>query len=93
MRFISSSTFSFARVIHYAFGLVAFCISGISVLAQTEPKEIGWPRQVARNGKILVYYQPQIDEWKDRKVFTAQLANHTIRITITTDLPMKHNFK
>lgn len=28
-------------------------------------QDIGWPRQVSRNGAVLVYYQPQIDEWED----------------------------
>src|SRR5215472_12994261 len=25
----------------------------------------GWPRQIVKNGTTLVYYQPQIDDWKD----------------------------
>jgi hypothetical protein len=34
----------------------------------------GWPRQVANNTGTLVYYQPQLDEWKDYKLLTARIA-------------------
>jgi hypothetical protein len=34
----------------------------------------GWPREVTANGTKLVYYQPQIDDWKDYKDITARLA-------------------
>ncbi|HVY75384.1 MAG TPA: hypothetical protein VG890_11175 [Puia sp.] len=34
----------------------------------------GWPRQVVRNGNTLVYYQPQVDQWKDYTDITARMA-------------------
>jgi hypothetical protein len=34
----------------------------------------GWPRQVGNNTGTLVYYQPQLDEWKDYKLLTARIA-------------------
>jgi hypothetical protein len=34
----------------------------------------GWPREVAREGATLIYYQPQIDDWKDYKELTGRLA-------------------
>src|SRR5476649_2084669 len=34
----------------------------------------GWPRSIDRDGMHLVYYQPQIDEWKDRRVLNARMA-------------------
>jgi hypothetical protein len=37
-------------------------------------QDIGWPRQVVKNGAKLVYYQPQIDEWRDYKELTGRLA-------------------
>ena len=42
----------------------------------TTPKtqDIGWPRQITKDGATLVYYQPQIDEWKDYKDITAEVA-------------------
>lgn len=38
------------------------------------PQDIGWPRQFTKNGAVLVYYQPQVDEWKDYKDLTARAA-------------------
>jgi hypothetical protein len=37
-------------------------------------KDIGWPRQITKDGATLIYYQPQIDEWKDYKEITADVA-------------------
>ncbi|UUF13545.1 MULTISPECIES: hypothetical protein [Flavobacterium] len=34
----------------------------------------GWPRETENNGTKLVYYQPQVDDWKDYKEITARLA-------------------
>lgn len=36
--------------------------------------DIGWPREVSLNGSKLVYYQPQVDQWKDFKEITADVA-------------------
>jgi hypothetical protein len=38
------------------------------------PHDIGWPRQVSKNGRVLVYYQPQIDAWKNYKELTGRMA-------------------
>jgi hypothetical protein len=40
------------------------------------PKQLdpGWPREVTRNGIRFVYYQPQVDEWKDFRELRARLA-------------------
>lgn len=37
-------------------------------------QDIGWPRQVAKNGSTLVYYQPQVDDWKNYQQLTADMA-------------------
>jgi hypothetical protein len=37
-------------------------------------QDIGWPRQVSQNGAQLIYYQPQVDEWKDYKELFARVA-------------------
>jgi hypothetical protein len=37
-------------------------------------QDIGWPRQVSKHGAVLVYYQPQIDQWKDYKELTGRIA-------------------
>ena len=34
----------------------------------------GWPREVSQGGAKLVYYQPQIDEWKDYRELTGDMA-------------------
>jgi hypothetical protein len=34
----------------------------------------GWPREIQQDGARLVYYQPQIDEWKDYRVLTGDVA-------------------
>jgi hypothetical protein len=37
-------------------------------------QDIGWPRQVENNGSVLIYYQPQVDQWNDYKEMTASMA-------------------
>jgi hypothetical protein len=37
-------------------------------------KDIGWPRQISKNGSHLVYFQPQIDEWRDYKELFGRAA-------------------
>src|SRR5882757_9618231 len=34
----------------------------------------GWPREIVRDDATLIYYQPQIDEWKDFKELTGRMA-------------------
>src|SRR5207247_3703740 len=34
----------------------------------------GWPREVKQDGARLVYYQPQIDEWKEYRELTGDMA-------------------
>ncbi len=34
----------------------------------------GWPRQIAKNGVTLIYYQPQIDEWKNYTELLCRVA-------------------
>ncbi len=45
-----------------------------SATQSTAPKDVGWPRQVTQNGSTLVYYQPQVDEWKNQKSLKARIA-------------------
>ncbi|HVG92129.1 MAG TPA: hypothetical protein VNB54_11625, partial [Alphaproteobacteria bacterium] len=37
-------------------------------------QDIGWPRQISKEGATLIYYQPQIDEWKDYKEIFCRVA-------------------
>ncbi|HEV8550562.1 MAG TPA: hypothetical protein VGQ57_16065 [Polyangiaceae bacterium] len=37
-------------------------------------EDLGWPRQITRDGAELIYYQPQLDAWKDYKTLACRLA-------------------
>ena len=60
-------------------GLILLCASG-PLLAAAPAKaaafaaDPGWPREVERGDLKLVYYQPQIESWKDYKLLTARVA-------------------
>jgi hypothetical protein len=45
-----------------------------SVTTSPTSRDIGWPRQVSKDGAVLVYYQPQVDEWKDYKEVLGRIA-------------------
>ena len=47
-----------------------------AVAKSPEPKSLdpGWPREITRNGVRLVYYQPQVDEWKNLRELRARFA-------------------
>src|SRR5262245_34285872 len=49
---------------------------GAAIPTATAPPthDIGWPRQVTQDGSELIYYQPQVDEWKDYKTLFARVA-------------------
>jgi hypothetical protein len=42
--------------------------------SQSSARDLGWPREVTRNGVRLVYYQPQVDECNDFRKLKASLA-------------------
>ena len=50
---------------------LTLCIGGIS---QTTSQDPGWPRTLSKNGTEMVYYQPQVDEWKDYKDLSGRMA-------------------
>src|SRR3979411_1038398 len=37
-------------------------------------KDPGWPREITRDGIRFVYYQPQVDEWKNFQEIRARVA-------------------
>ena len=41
---------------------------------QSKTVDPGWPREITRNGVRLVYYQPQVDEWKNLRELKARFA-------------------
>lgn len=42
--------------------------------AEEAPKEEGWPREITQQGAQLVYYQPQVDDWRNFKDLEFRLA-------------------
>ena len=40
----------------------------------TAPPDPGWPRQKTSEQGTLIYYQPQVDEWKDFKELDFRMA-------------------
>jgi hypothetical protein len=42
--------------------------------SQSKPLDPGWPREVDRNGIRFVYYQPQVDQWKNLRELRARVA-------------------
>ena len=44
--------------------LVALLLLG-GPAATTHAQDPGWPREIVKDGARLVYYQPQVDDWKD----------------------------
>jgi len=42
--------------------------------ASLATEDRGWPRQLVKDGATLVYYQPDLDEWKDYRQVKCRLA-------------------
>jgi len=55
-----------------AFSAVLYFVTGWTGFAWGADE--GWPRQKEQDGNILVYYQPQLDSWKNQKVLKARVA-------------------
>lgn len=53
------------------FSLVLLCLVILPGFAAQDP---GWPRSIDREGAHLIYYQPQVDDWKDQKELYARMA-------------------
>lgn len=46
----------------------------LSLICTCTAQDPGWPRSITKNGAKLIYYQPQVDEWKDQKEIDARSA-------------------
>jgi hypothetical protein len=65
------------KMILFISNMVALCFCSVEMKVNAQPAtptDIGWPRQITKNGTELVYYQPQIDEWKDHKELAGRFA-------------------
>jgi hypothetical protein len=62
----------------FSVGLQALGLGQVSDPPPRQPgqlaEDIGWPRQVTKDGNTLIYYQPQIDEWKKYKELYGNVA-------------------
>src|SRR4030095_7607189 len=54
--------------------LLALVLSPAATLFAQAKQDPGWPRRLEKNGTELVYYQPQVDEWKDYKTLSGRMA-------------------
>jgi hypothetical protein len=50
---------------------LSFSMMSAGARADQDP---GWPREITRDDAALIYYQPQIDEWKDFKEISGRMA-------------------
>src|SRR5438876_4537495 len=53
------------------FEVLALIVVFASVVRAQDP---GWPREKTLQGAKLIYYQPQIDDWKDYRQLDARMA-------------------
>src|ERR1700679_2694457 len=53
---------------------VAFLLLVFGMPSFMLAQEIGWPREMTQNGAHIIYYQPQIDEWRDYRTLNARMA-------------------
>jgi hypothetical protein len=44
------------------------------LVSATSAQDIGWPREKSNQGGTIIYYQPQLDEWKDYRELFARMA-------------------
>jgi hypothetical protein len=54
--------------------MLALVLTTIVAAAAQGPADPGWPRVIEQNGDRLVYYQPQLDSWKNATDLTARVA-------------------
>jgi len=46
----------------------------LTACASTRAQDPGWPRQITKQGGTLVFYQPQVDDWKEFSDLTWRMA-------------------
>ena len=46
-------------------------LASVTVVLGEDP---GWPRELKKPGGTLVYYQPQVDDWKNFTELTCRIA-------------------
>src|ERR1700733_11841392 len=71
------------RLINVAKRLIALLLMA-SVIGTSWAQDAGWPREKSNGTGTLIYYQPQLDEWKDFRRLEARMA---VSITPTGGQP------
>jgi hypothetical protein len=54
-------------------GLIALFLT-VGVIGLGFAQDVGWPREKSNASGTLIYYQPQLDEWKDFRRLDARMA-------------------
>ena len=54
--------------------LVAYLLLFWGIPSLMLAEDIGWPREMTQNGAQIIYYQPQIDSWRDYRTLDARMA-------------------
>ena len=55
-------------------GTVLSLLIALTFLSAAWAQDPGWPRQITKPSGKLVYYQPQVDDWKNYQTLDARLA-------------------
>jgi len=50
-----------------------------SAMGVSAAQDVGWPREKSNAGGTIIYYQPQLDEWKDFRRLEARMAISRLR--------------
>jgi hypothetical protein len=53
---------------------ISLALAVVIFVAPAIGQDPGWPRQMTQQGATLVYYQPQVDNWRDFKVVDFRMA-------------------
>jgi hypothetical protein len=46
----------------------------LCLISASFAQDIGWPREKSNADATIIYYQPQLDEWKDYRQLDARMA-------------------
>jgi len=53
--------------------IICFTLS-LGICHQLAAQDPGWPREITHDGATIIYYQPQVDAWRDFSVVEARMA-------------------
>ncbi|MGC1795773.1 MAG: hypothetical protein WA713_06770, partial [Candidatus Acidiferrales bacterium] len=53
---------------------IAVCFLVLASATAAGAQDLGWPRQITKQGNTLVYYQPQVDSWTNYQALDWRMA-------------------